>query len=172
MKKSILSTLVVLAFVVFSATTQAQSKTIVDVAVGSSDHTTLVAALKAADLVKTLQGAGPFTVFAPTNEAFNKLPEGAVASLLKVESKAMLTSVLTYHVIAGKLMAKDVVSAIGKGKGKAVLTTIQGGKLTATLDGSKVKLTDEKGGSAYVILADLSADNGVIHVIDSVIMPK
>ena len=172
MKKNILSTLGVLVFVAISATSQAQSKTIVEVAVGSPNHTTLVTALKAADLVSTLQGAGPFTVFAPTNDAFNKLPEGTVASLLKPESKAKLTSILTYHVVSGKLMAKDVISAINKGKGKAVLTTVQGGKLTATLEGSKVKLTDEKGGSAYVTMTDLGATNGVIHVIDSVVLPK
>lgn len=150
----------------------AQSKDIVGVAAGSADHSTLVAAVKAADLVGTLQGAGPFTVFAPTNAAFGKLPSGTVDGLLKPEAKPALTKILTYHVVAGKLDAAAVVKAIQAGGGKAVLSTVSGGKLTATLDGSKVKLTDENGGTSWVTATDLQATNGVIHVIDSVVLPK
>jgi uncharacterized surface protein with fasciclin (FAS1) repeats len=149
-----------------------QKKNIVDIAVGSADHTTLVAALKAADLVTTLQGAGPFTVFAPTNAAFAKLPAGTVESLLKPENKAKLSKILTYHVVSGNLDAAAVVAAIKKGKGKAVLTTVSGGKLTASMDKGKVKLTDESGKSAYVTATDLKGSNGVIHVIDGVLFPK
>jgi uncharacterized surface protein with fasciclin (FAS1) repeats len=145
---------------------------IVDIAASSADHTTLVAAVKAAGLVETLKGTGPFTVFAPTNAAFGKLPAGTVEGLLKPESKATLTSILTYHVVPGKLMAKDVIAAVQAGKGKAVVKTVQGGSLTVTVDNGKVKITDEKGGSAYVSAADLDASNGVIHVIDAVILPK
>lgn len=150
----------------------AQSKDIVDVAAGSEEHTTLVAAVKAAGLVETLKGKGPFTVFAPTNAAFNKLPAGTVETLLKPENKAKLTSVLTYHVVAGNLNAAAVIDAIKKGNGKAVLTTVNGQTLTAVLDNGKVKLTDENGGSAYVTATDLKASNGVIHVIDAVVLPK
>lgn len=150
----------------------AQSKDIVDVAAGSKEHTTLVAAVKAAGLVETLKGKGPFTVFAPTNAAFNKLPAGTVETLLKPENKAKLTSVLTYHVVAGNLNAAAVIDAIKKGNGKAVLTTVNGQTLTAVLDNGKVKLTDENGGSAYVTATDLKASNGVIHVIDAVVLPK
>ncbi len=149
----------------------AQNKTIVDIAVGSKDHTTLVAALKAAGLVETLQGRGPFTVFAPTNAAFDKLPKGTVEGLLKPDSKKALTGILTYHVVAGKLDAAAVVKAITKGKGKATLTTLNGGTLTATLKGSKVILTDAKGGQSVVSVTDLMGSNGVIHVIDTVLMP-
>ena len=145
--------------------------TVVDVAAGSADHTTLVAAVKAADLVGTLQGAGPFTVFAPTNAAFAKLPAGTVDGLLKPESKAALSGILTYHVVPGALDAAAVVAAIKAGGGKAVVTTVQGGKLTASLDGGKVVLTDTKGGKATVTATDLKAGNGVIHVIDTVVMP-
>jgi len=150
----------------------AQSKDIVEVAAGSADHSTLVAAVKAADLVGTLQGAGPFTVFAPTNAAFGKLPSGTVDGLLKPEAKPALTKILTYHVVAGKLDAAAVVKAIQAGGGKAVLSTVSGGKLTASLDGGKVKLTDENGGTSWVTATDLKATNGVIHVIDSVVLPK
>lgn len=152
--------------------TASAQKTVVDVAAGSKDHTTLVAAVKAAGLVATLQSAGPFTVFAPTNEAFDKLPEGTVASLLKPENKATLTKILTYHVVAGKLDAAAVLKAIKDGKGKVVLTTVSGGKLTASLKAGKVILTDEKGGTATVTATDLEAGNGVVHVIDSVVLPK
>jgi uncharacterized surface protein with fasciclin (FAS1) repeats len=149
-----------------------QGKDVVDIAIGSSDHTTLVAAVKAADLVTTLKGKGPFTVFAPTNEAFNKLPEGTVANLLKPENKAKLAKILTYHVVKGNLDAAAVMAAIKKGNGKVVLTTVSGGKLTALLDMGKVKLTDESGNSAYVTVADLKGSNGVVHVIDGVLLPK
>lgn len=150
----------------------AQGKDIVDIAVGSSAHTTLVAAVKAADLVSTLKSKGPFTVFAPTNDAFGKLPAGTVETLLKPENKGKLTAVLTYHVVAGNLGSKEVVEAIKKGNGKAVVTTVQGSQLTLSLDGSKVKVTDANGNSAYVTAVDLNASNGVIHVIDSVVLPK
>ena len=144
----------------------------VDIAISSADHTTLVAAVKAADLVATLKSAGPFTVFAPTNAAFDKLPGGTVASLLKPESKAALANILTYHVVSGNLDATSVLAAIKDGKGKVVLKTVSGGKLTATLDNGKVKLTDENGNSALVIAADLKGTNGVVHVIDAVLLPK
>ncbi len=147
-------------------------KTVVDVAAGSKDHTTLVAAVKAAGLVATLQGAGPFTVFAPTNAAFAKLPAGTVDNLLKPENKATLTKILTYHVVAGNLDAAAVIKAITDGKGKAVVKTVSGGSLTASLKNGKVILTDETGATATVTATDLKAGNGVIHVIDSVVMPK
>lgn len=147
-------------------------KTVVDIAVGSKDHSTLVAAVKAADLVSTLQSAGPFTVFAPTNEAFAKLPAGTVDNLLKAENKASLAKVLTYHVVAGNLDAAAVVKAITDGKGKAVVKTVSGGSLTASLKDGNVILTDENGATATVVATDLKADNGVIHVIDSVVLPK
>jgi uncharacterized surface protein with fasciclin (FAS1) repeats len=149
-----------------------QGKDVVDIAVGSADHTTLVAAVKAADLVTTLKSDGPFTVFAPTNAAFDKLPEGTVANLLKPENKAQLAKILTYHVVSGNLEAAAVLDAIKKGDGKVVLTTVSGGKLTASLDMGKVKLTDEAGNSAYVTVADLKGTNGVIHVIDAVVLPR
>ncbi len=149
-----------------------QTKDVVDIAISSPDHTTLVAAVKAADLVATLKGAGPFTVFAPTNAAFDKLPAGTVTTLLKPENKAQLTKILTYHVVAGNLDAAAVIAAINAGKGKAVVTTVSGGKLTATLEKDKVKLTDESGKTAYVVAADLKGSNGVVHVIDGVLLPK
>lgn len=164
-------TLIMLA-IVSTMTVFSQSKNIVEVASSSKDFTTLVAALKAADLVGTLQGEGPFTVFAPTNEAFDKLPEGTVASLLLPENKDKLVKILTYHVVSGDLDASAVVAAIKKGKGKAVLTTVSGGILTATMEKDKVKLTSDSGNYAYVIQTDLKASNGVIHVIDSVLLPK
>lgn len=158
------------AFVTLTAL--AQTKDVVDIAMGSADHSTLVAAVKAADLVGTLKGKGPFTVFAPTNAAFDKLPAGTVASLLKPENKSQLSKVLTYHVVSGNLDAAAVVAAIKAGNGKAVVTTVSGGKLTVTLDKDKVKLTDESGNSSFVTTADLKGSNGVIHVIDSVVLPK
>jgi len=148
-----------------------QGKDIVDIAIGSADHTTLVTAVNAADLVTTLKSAGPFTVFAPTNDAFNKLPEGTVANLLKPENKAQLSKILTYHVVRGNLDAAAVLDAIKKGNGKVVLTTVSGDKLTASLEKGKVKLTDESGNAAYVTVADLKGANGVIHVIDGVVLP-
>jgi uncharacterized surface protein with fasciclin (FAS1) repeats len=148
------------------------SKNIIENAVNSKDHSTLVAAVKAAGLVETLQGAGPFTVFAPTNAAFDMLPKGTVATLLKPENKATLTAVLTYHVVAGKFDAKAVLGLIKKGNGKAMIPTVQGGMLTATTDGKSVMLTDEKGGMATVTIADVFQSNGVIHVVDRVLLPK
>lgn len=148
------------------------SKSIVENAVNSKDHTTLVAAVKAADLVETLQGDGPFTVFAPTNAAFEKLPKGTVETLLKPENKAKLQSVLTYHVVAGKHSAADIMKDIKKGNGKATYKTVNGGKLTAMMKGKNVVLMDENGGMATVTIADVNQSNGVIHVIDSVALPK
>jgi uncharacterized surface protein with fasciclin (FAS1) repeats len=150
---------------------QAQ-KTIVDIAVGSKEHTTLVAGLTAADLVTTLQSAGPFTVFAPTNAAFAKLPAGTLETLLKPENKATLAKILTYHVIAGTFDAAAVVKAIKTNNGSLSLTTVSGNKLTASIKEGKVTLTDEKGNSATVVAADLTATNGVIHVIDAEVLPK
>ncbi|MBC7691241.1 MAG: fasciclin domain-containing protein [Methylotenera sp.] len=148
------------------------SKDIIDNAVNSKDHTTLVAAIKAAGLVETLKGKGPFTVFAPTNDAFAKLPAGTVDTLLKPESKATLTKILTYHVVSGNMTAKVIVAAIKKGKGKAEMKTVSGGMLTASLDGKAVKITDEKGGVATVTVADVIQKNGVIHVVDTVLVPQ
>jgi uncharacterized surface protein with fasciclin (FAS1) repeats len=150
---------------------QAQ-KTIVDIAVGSKEHTTLVAGVTAADLVTTLQSAGPFTVFAPTNAAFAKLPAGTLETLLKPENKATLTKILTYHVIAGTFDAAAVVKAIQANGGSLSLTTVSGNKLVASIKQGKVTLTDEKGNSSTVVAADLTATNGVIHVIDAVVLPK
>ncbi len=147
------------------------SKNIIENAVNSKDHTTLVAAVKAAGLVETLSGTGPFTVFAPTNAAFGKLPAGTVETLVKPENKATLTKILTYHVVAGKMGAKDVVAAIKAGGGKATLTTVQGGTLTASMMGDRVMLTDAKGGMSHVTIADVNQSNGVIHVVDTVLMP-
>ncbi|MFD2564306.1 fasciclin domain-containing protein [Aquimarina rubra] len=148
-----------------------KTPTIVGVAAANENFTTLVAAVKAAGLVETLNGDGPFTVFAPVNDAFAKLPEGTVDGLLKPESKETLTAVLTYHVVSGKFMAADVVKAISDGGGTFTITTVQGGTLTASLDGDSVILTDAKGGKSKVILTDVSASNGVIHAIDTVVMP-
>ncbi len=150
----------------------AQDKDVVDIAAGSKDHTTLVAAVKAAGLVETLKGKGPFTVFAPTNAAFDKLPAGTVETLLKPENKQTLTKILTYHVISGNLKAADVLAAVKKGNGKAVVKTVQGEDLTVTLEKGNVILTDAKGGKATVTATDLAGSNGVIHVIDTVVMPK
>lgn len=163
--------LVIASIFSMSAVAQTQSD-IVDITAGSPAHTTLVAAVKAAGLVETLKSAGPFTVFAPTNDAFGNLPKGTVETLLKPENKSMLTGILTYHVVAGNLEAKDVLKAIKNGKGKAVLTTVAGGKLTASIVEGKVILTDEKGGTSTVTATDLKGSNGVIHVIDSVLLPK
>ncbi|HXU34103.1 MAG TPA: fasciclin domain-containing protein [Thermoanaerobaculia bacterium] len=148
------------------------TKDIIDNAVNSKDHTTLVAAVKAAGLVETLKGPGPFTVFAPTNAAFAALPAGTVETLLKPENKATLVKILTYHVVAGKWDAASLVAKIKAGGGKATLDTVAGGKLTAKLDGKAVKIWDEKGNSATVTVADVFQSNGVIHVVDAVLMPN
>ena len=147
------------------------NKNIIENAVNSKDHTTLVAAVKAAELVETLQGEGPFTVFAPTNEAFAKLPKGTVETLLKPENKAKLQSVLTYHVVAGKVSAMDLIKMIKDGKGKAELTTVNGDMLTAMLKGKKVQLKDAAGTVSTVTIADVNQSNGVIHVVDTVVLP-
>ena len=149
-----------------------QTPTIVGVAVANENFTTLVAAVKAAGLVETLSGKGPFTVFAPLNSAFDKLPEGTVAGLLKPESKDALTALLTYHVVAGEFKAADVLKAIEDNNGSFTITTVQGGVLTATLADGGVVLTDENGNASKVVLTDVAASNGVIHAIDSVVMPK
>lgn len=148
------------------------SKNIVENAINSKDHTTLVAAVKAAGLVETLQSDGPFTVFAPTNSAFDLLPKGTVETLLKPENKAMLTKVLTYHVVAGKVDASELVKRIKDGNGKTELITVAGGKLWAMMDGKNVVLKDEKGGMAKVTIKDVFQKNGVIHVIDHVVLPQ
>ena len=147
------------------------TKTIVENAVNSKDHTTLVAAVKAAGLVDTLSGPGPFTVFAPTNEAFAKLPAGTVDTLVKPENKDALTKILTYHVVSGAMTSKMIAKAIKEGGGKATLTTVQGEPLTATMKGGKLVLTDAKGGMSTVTIKDVMQSNGVIHVVDTVLMP-
>lgn len=148
------------------------SKDIIDNAVNSKDHTTLVTAVKAAGLVETLKGNGPFTVFAPTNSAFDKLPAGTVNNLVKPENKATLTKILTYHVVSGKMDSKAIAKAIKKGKGKAELTTVEGGKLWVWMEGDKLVIKDEKGGKSMVTIANVYQKNGVIHVVDTVLMPK
>lgn len=148
------------------------SKNIVQNAVNSKDHTTLVAAVTAAGLVETLQSAGPFTVFAPTNAAFNHLPAGTVETLVKPENKALLTSILTYHVVAGRLTSKDLAKRIKNGKGKTELSTVAGGKLWVMAKGNQVWLQDEKGGKAMVNIKDIYQSNGIIHSIDHVLLPK
>jgi uncharacterized surface protein with fasciclin (FAS1) repeats len=149
-----------------------KTKTIVENAMESPIHTTLVAAVKAADLVQTLSGKGPFTVFAPTDQAFAKLPAGTVETLVKPENKATLTKILTYHVVAGKMDSKKIAQAIKKGGGRATLKTVSGGTLTASMHNGGVMLTDEKGGTAMVTTANVYQSNGVIHVIDTVVMPN
>ncbi len=148
------------------------TKNIVENAVNSKDHTTLVAAVKAAGLVETLSSPGPFTVFAPTNEAFDKLPAGTVETLLKPENKAKLTAVLTYHVVAGKLGSKELMHMVKAGKGKATLKTVEGENLIITRKGNKLMVTDENGGVANITIADVNQSNGVIHVINKVLLPK
>jgi uncharacterized surface protein with fasciclin (FAS1) repeats len=148
------------------------SKNIIQNAVNSDDHTTLVAAVKAAGLVDTLQGPGPFTVFAPTNEAFSKLPAGTVDTLLKPENKDMLTKILTYHVIAGRISASDLKKEIKAGNGEASLKTVSGGTLTATIQGNHIVLKDEKGDMSTVTISNVNQSNGVIHVVDTVLLPN
>lgn len=184
MKKSLFALMAVAALACTSLSASAQmnptvggapmyaNKTIVDNAVNSPIHKTLVAAVKAAGLVDTLSSAGPFTVFAPTDDAFAKLPAGTVDTLVMPENKATLTKILTYHVVAGKITSKDLMKLIKKGHGSYVATTVAGGKLTFTEDMGHIKITDEKGGSAMVTTADVMQSNGVIHVIDTVLMPS
>lgn len=148
------------------------TKNIVENAVNSKDHTTLVAAVKAAGLVETLQSAGPFTVFAPTNDAFGKLPMGTVETLLKPENLKMLQTILTYHVVAGKMNSMDIAKAIKKGNGKAMLKTVSGGTLVAWMKGRDLYISDENGKSAQITIADVNQSNGVIHVINEVVTPK
>jgi len=148
------------------------SKNIIQNAVNSDDHTTLVTAVKAAGLVDTLQGPGPFTVFAPTNEAFSKLPAGTVDTLLKPENKDMLTKILTYHVVAGRISASDLKKEIKAGNGEASLKTVSGGTLTATIQGNHIVLKDEKGDMSTVTISNVNQSNGVIHVVDTVLLPN
>ena len=169
--KNLFKTVVFAFSLVLSNSVFAQTKNIVETAAGSEAHTTLVAAVKAADLVGVLSSDGPFTVFAPTNDAFAKLPEGTVESLLEAENIETLKSILTYHVVAGKFMAADVIGLINKNNGKAVIPTVNGGNLIATLNNGAVYITDANGNSAKVIAADLDNTNGVIHVIDTVLLP-
>jgi uncharacterized surface protein with fasciclin (FAS1) repeats len=182
MKKLIISAFA-LAAIAFAPNTFAQTKmvggaamyptkNIVENAVNSKDHTTLVAAVKAAGLVETLEGPGPFTVFAPTNEAFDKLPAGTVDFLVKPENKATLTKILTYHVVAGRLSAADLMAKVKMGGGSATLTTVEGGKLTVMENGKKLYLVDEKGGKSWITIADVFQSNGVIHVVNTVLMPN
>jgi uncharacterized surface protein with fasciclin (FAS1) repeats len=149
-----------------------QAPNIVGVAAGNENFSTLVVAVKAAGLVETLSSEGPFTVFAPTNDAFSKLPEGTVESLLEPASLETLTSILTYHVVSGKFDATAVVAAIKANNGAFEVTTVQGGKLVASLDGANVMLKDENGNMSKVVIADVAASNGIIHAIESVVMPK
>lgn len=180
MKKIIISALAIVAIAV-APNTYAQTKmvggaamyptkNIVENAVNSKDHTTLVAAVKAAGLVETLSSAGPFTVFAPTNEAFDKLPKGTVETLVKPENKATLTKILTYHVVSGKLSSADLWAKIKTGNTE--LKTVQGGSLSVKAEGKKLYLVDEKGGKSWVTIADVNQSNGVIHVVNTVLMPK
>lgn len=187
MKTSRILSVAVIAFAMFFGTTvfaqkektvmvggaaMYPSKNIVENAVNSKDHTTLVAAVKAAGLVETLQSAGPFTVFAPTNGAFAKLPKGTVETLLKPENLKMLQTILTYHVVAGKMNAMDIAKAIKMGNGKAMMKTVSGGTLTAWMKGKELYITDENGNSSKVTIADVNQSNGVIHVVDTVVLPK
>lgn len=185
MKKTLLASLAAAALALGSLNASAQmkdpdvggapmypNKTVVENASAAPNLSTLVAAVKAAGLVDTLSGKGPFTVFAPDNDAFNKLPAGTVDTLVKPESKDQLTKILTYHVVAGKMDSKAIAKAIKKGHGTATLKTVQGGSLTAKMDGAKLVLTDEKGGTSTVTTADVYQSNGVAHVIDTVLMPN
>lgn len=182
MKKLFITTIALVAIAIASKTyaqtkmvggaAMYPTKDIIDNAVNSKDHTTLVAAVKAAGLVETLKGAGPFTVFAPTNEAFDKLPKETVPTLLKPENKSTLTKILTYHVVAGRLSAEDLMAKVKAGMGKTELTTVQGGKLWVMQQGKKLYLVDEKGGKSWITIADVFQKNGVIHVVNTVLMPK
>lgn len=184
MKKTVLASLAVAALALSSLTALAQkdpevggapmypTKTIVQNAVNSPIHKTLVAAVKAAGLVDTLNGPGPFTVFAPTDDAFAKLPAGTVDNLVKPENKAELVKILTYHVVPGRISSKQLMRMIKKGHGKATLKTVQGEDLLATMSGGHIMLTDAKGGMATITTANVFQSNGVIHVIDAVLMPN
>lgn len=184
MKKSIFAVLLALSFGAGASHAYAQkdpmvggaamypTKNIVQNAVNSKDHTTLVAAVKAAGLVDTLEGAGPFTVFAPTNEAFAALPAGTVDTLLKPENKATLVKVLENHVVAGRITTKDLKKMIHQGHGKATLKTVNGGTLIATMKDGKYMLTDEKGGMATITIPNVYQSNGVIQVINAVLLPN
>jgi uncharacterized surface protein with fasciclin (FAS1) repeats len=184
MKKTILSVALAIFATAFAASAQDKTvmvggeamlpaKNIVENAVNSKDHTTLVTAVQAAGLVETLQSKGPFTVFAPVNDAFENLPEGTVEMLLKPENKATLVKVLTYHVVAGKMDFNTIVAAIKKGGGKAELTTVSGGKLVAKMNGMhNITITDENGNTANITTYDVYQSNGVIHVLDKVVLPK
>ena len=184
MKKSLLAALAVATLAITSLTAHAQkdpevggaamypTKTIVENAVNSPIHKTPVAAVKAGGLVDTLNSPGPFTVFAPTDDAFAKLPAGTVDTLVKPENKDTLDKILTYHVVAGKISSKELAKMIQKGGGKATLKTVQGEDLTATMSGGNIMLTDAKGGMATITTADVFQSNGVIHVIDTVLMPN
>lgn len=158
--------------VMIEAKEEVGTPNIVEVAMSNDNFTTLVAAVKAAGLVETLSSAGPFTVFAPTNDGFAKLPAGTVENLLKPESKDQLTAVLTYHVVSGKFEAAAVLEAIAKNNGKFTVTTVQGGKIDLRLKDGNVVLTDSNGGIATVVMADVAASNGVIHAVDAVVLPK
>ena len=185
MKKTLFSTVAVAALALSTLGVSAQSKdpdvggapmypnkTVVANASAAPNLSTLVSAVKAAGLVDTLSGPGPFTVFAPTNDAFNKLPAGTVDTLVKPENQDQLKKILTYHVVAGKMDSKAIAKAIKKGHGTASFKTVEGGTLTAKMDGSSLVLTDEKGGTATVTTADVYQSNGVAHVIDTVLMPN
>jgi uncharacterized surface protein with fasciclin (FAS1) repeats len=184
MKKTFLAAFAMAALAITSLTASAQTnpmvggaemyptKTIVENAVNSPIHKTLVAAVKAAGLVDTLNSPGPFTVFAPTDDAFAKLPAGTVDTLVKPENKDTLTKILTYHVVAGKISSHELAKMIKQGGGKATLKTVQGEDLTATMSGGHIMLTDAKGGMATITTADVFQSNGVIHVIDTVLMPN
>lgn len=179
MQETILAGMLAIASVAFAAKNPMvggqemfPNKDIIDNAVNSADHTTLVAAVKAAGLVDTLKGPGPFTVFAPTNEAFAQLPAGTVDMLLMTENKATLTKILTYHVVAGRVSASELKQQIMDGGGKAELKTVSGGTLTAMMHGNKIVLHDEKGGAATVTIPDVYQSNGIIHVIDAVVQPN
>jgi uncharacterized surface protein with fasciclin (FAS1) repeats len=182
MKKLIIAALTVVAFAIspkacaqtkmVGGAAMAPNKNIVQNATNSKDHTTLVAAIKAAGLVPTLSSAGPFTVFAPTNEAFSKLPAGTVDNLLKPANKASLIKTLTYHVVAGKISSADLIAKVKEGKGKTELSTLSGGTLTVMSQGAKLYLVDEKGGKSWITIADVNQSNGVIHVVNTVLMPN
>lgn len=171
MKTKSIFKVILLAFSLVSFNAFAQEKNIVEVAVSSDAHTTLVAAVKAANLVEVLSGEGPFTVFAPTNDAFAKLPEGTVETLLKPENISKLKSILTYHVVSGNVMAKDVVKLIKDNKGSVSIPTVNGGTLTAMIKDGSVYLKDANGNLSQITATDLKASNGVIHVIDTVVLP-